>query len=200
MCKGMHVRSKEIRGSRFFFISRSFFFIIFVFAISNVYAETRNKNIMPSTGSEETIEATPLKHSSDKASERYSFKKDKNPLEKTVQITEDSPQSFQALFLKTVKGLGLCLGVLLIFFYFYKKRFPESVQSFSKRRLKILERLPVSAKSHVILLELDGKPLLCGITHESITFFERRAFSVDTLDVNELHAAAFSGEDEGGRV
>ena len=61
-----------------------------------------------------------------------------------------------------LKGLGLCLGVFLIGVYFYK-RLGLKAAAGGRRRLRIVERMPLQGRVSLLLVELDGEETLLAV-------------------------------------
>lgn len=70
---------------------------------------------------------------------------------------------------KALQGLGLCLGIFFVGLFFLKRYGFIQRQTHSKR-LKVLERLPISAKASVVLVDCDGKKMLLGVGSEKVSF------------------------------
>lgn len=66
------------------------------------------------------------------------------------------------------KGLGVCLAVLLIGAWIVKKTGLAKPRTGSGR-IKILERCPLSTKSSIVLLEIEGKSILVAVGPEQVT-------------------------------
>jgi len=72
---------------------------------------------------------------------------------------------------KMVTALGLVLGTLLIGLHIHRKVTGKSTPLRS-RRLKLIERLPVSGKTALVLVELDGRPLVLSVGGDRVTALE----------------------------
>jgi len=72
----------------------------------------------------------------------------------------------QSSALRMVGGLFLCLGLLGAGVHVYKKYvLPRSLSS--QRRMQVVERLQISAKSALVLVKLDGKEFVMTTGSES---------------------------------
>lgn len=70
--------------------------------------------------------------------------------------------------LKMVKGLGLCVGGLLIALHFYRKKYPRSTASVG-RQLRIIERLPINAKTSLVMAEIAGKRVVMAVGADRVS-------------------------------
>jgi flagellar biosynthetic protein FliO len=68
-----------------------------------------------------------------------------------------------------LQGLFLCLGILLIGTYLVKRFKSVSVEG-TKRRMQVLEKLAISPKTSLVLVEVDGKKLVLGVGAEKVSF------------------------------
>lgn len=78
----------------------------------------------------------------------------------------------EATGLKVIQALGLCIGVLLIGAWFFRRFWGSGVQ-YAGRRLKIREKLSVSPRTSLVLVEMDGRPLVLALGSEKVTFCEQ---------------------------
>lgn len=83
---------------------------------------------------------------------------------------EDQP-SMAGLVFKIVQALGICLGMLMVGVYAFKRYAPGIAQSAS-RRLKVKERLALTSKTSLLLVELDGRSVLITVGTERVAFSE----------------------------
>ena len=78
-------------------------------------------------------------------------------------------------------GFLFCLGLFGAGIHFYKRYFMQA-GSRTERRLKIVERLPVSTKNSLLLVELDGREFLLATGPDSpkmLVSNSKRDFSFD---------------------
>lgn len=76
------------------------------------------------------------------------------------------PFNAQSSVLRMVGGLFLCLGFLGLGVHLYKRYvLPRTLSD--KKRMQVVERLPISPKSTLLLVTLDGKEFLLSTGSES---------------------------------
>lgn len=73
--------------------------------------------------------------------------------------------------LRMFEGLCLIVGGLLIVSYLLKRFAPRRVCG-TGRRMKIIERMPVSAKSALLLLEVDSRKFMVAVGPDKVNFAE----------------------------
>ncbi len=99
-------------------------------------------------------------------------------------IATSEPFDMTGSMVRMLGGFLFCLGLFGAGIHVYKRYFMQSCGKV-ERRLKILERLPVSAKNSLILLELDGRELLLATGPDSpkmlISFSKSEVSFDDTL-------------------
>lgn len=71
-----------------------------------------------------------------------------------------------------VKGLALCVAILLIGAHLYRRSTGQAGAQGPSRQLKILERLPLGPRSALLLLEVRGEPVLVGLTADGMRFHQ----------------------------
>lgn len=74
--------------------------------------------------------------------------------------------------LKVIQALALCIGVLLIGAWFFRRFWGSGVQ-YAGRRLKIREKLSISPRTSLVLVEMDGRPLVLALGSEKVTFCDQ---------------------------
>ena len=67
-----------------------------------------------------------------------------------------------------LQGLGLSLGVFFIAVYFLK-RYKMPGQGTARRKLRVIERLPISSKTAVMLVEVGGQEIFLTVGSEHVT-------------------------------
>ena len=72
---------------------------------------------------------------------------------------------------RMLKGLGFCVGVLLIGLGVVK-RFKRTPVRRRGERLLIIERIPLTPKSYLALVRVKGREILVGVGAEHIAFSE----------------------------
>ncbi len=72
---------------------------------------------------------------------------------------------------KMAKGLGLCLATfcLVIFALKRHRRFSGVTGT---QRMRLIERMPLSSKNSLALVEVDGRSLLVSVSAESVTYLK----------------------------
>ncbi len=71
-------------------------------------------------------------------------------------------------FLKMLEALGLVAGVFLIAMHFYKK-YAAKAEVKSGKKIRIIERTSITAKSALIMAEVEGRRILIGVGPDPIT-------------------------------
>lgn len=66
-------------------------------------------------------------------------------------------------------GLALCCGVFFVMLYVLK-RCDRARVGFGSRSMKVVERLPLSSKTALLIVEVEGRKQLLGLGTENITF------------------------------
>ena len=66
------------------------------------------------------------------------------------------------------KGLLLVLGVFFIGVYFFK-RFNGVTATGQKRRMRVLERIPISSKAALVLVEVGGQEVLVSVGSDRVS-------------------------------
>jgi len=97
------------------------------------------------------------------------------------ELGTSSSADEQSPFLRLGQGLAICLGVFFIGIYGYKKLYPGRVVG-GKSRMKVIERLSLSSRSAVILVEVDGAEIVLGVGSEPPTILSKRSKS-DEFDL-----------------
>lgn len=65
-------------------------------------------------------------------------------------------------------GLLICLGVFCCGIYLAKRR--GLIKHTGERRVSILERIPLTARTSLVLLEKDGKEILLSVGSEQVSY------------------------------
>lgn len=79
---------------------------------------------------------------------------------------DSAPQAPSVL--RMLEALGLCVGFFLVGAHFLK-RINGKHGIGSSKRMRILERLPVSPKTTMVLAQVDGKTILLSVGAERVT-------------------------------
>ncbi|MBX7144172.1 MAG: flagellar biosynthetic protein FliO [Oligoflexia bacterium] len=69
---------------------------------------------------------------------------------------------------KMVKGLGLCIGALLIALHLYRRKHPSSAAAVG-RQLRIIERLPINTKTSLVMAEIAGKRVVLAVGADRVS-------------------------------
>ena len=97
--------------------------------------------------------------------------------------------------LKLVKGLGLCIGVFLIGAALYQRMRGRGLPG-NGGRMQVLERLPLTAKTALMLVECDGRKLLVAVGPDRVAFQGQP--QADGLEGFELECGAEARQAEAG--
>lgn len=92
------------------------------------------------------------------------------------------PIDLSTSILSMVKGLAICISLLLVVVWVLKKIKSPMITG-QGRKLKIIERLPVSAKSSILLVEVNKKKMLIGVGSDPVSLISDFVDS-DVLDVS----------------
>ena len=106
------------------------------------------------------------------------------------QIAPLPPIDFSSSLLSMLKGLAICIALLLLVVWVLKK-LKSPIVTGHGRSLKIIERLPVSAKSSILLIEVNNKRVLIGVGSEPVSLIS------DFVDSESLGIA--TDEPNGGK-
>lgn len=99
---------------------------------------------------------------------------------------EESPASTGGMVLRMVEGLLLC-GVLLSGFVYVMKRKGYVNAAPTSRQLRVIEKLQISGKSTLILVEREGKKLLLAVGSDRVSLVDSEdESSFIRLDQKEL--------------
>lgn len=95
--------------------------------------------------------------------------------------------------LRMVGGLFLCFGVFGGAIHVYKKYvMPRAISD--KRRLQVVERLPLSPKSSLLLVKVDGKELLVSTGAEAARLIPLPRSNEDVFEETLVNAVGVVGE------
>jgi len=75
---------------------------------------------------------------------------------------------------KVVQALGICLACLFILLHLYKK-LTGTTASGQRGRVKVIERVPLVGKNVLVLLEVDGKALVCAVGPDRVTLLHEQS-------------------------
>jgi flagellar biogenesis protein FliO len=111
----------------------------------------------------------------------------------SVGIATSEPFDMTGSMIRMLGGFLFCLGLFGAGIHFYKRYFMQSGGKI-ERRLKILERLPISTKNALLLVELDGRELLLATGPDSPKLLAAHSKRELSFDDTLLDAAAIGDE------
>ena len=88
---------------------------------------------------------------------------------------------------KMIQGLAVCGFVLCVGVWGYK-RYILKAPAVASRKMKIIERMPLSPRSTLVLIEVEGKKKLVAMGSDPVSFHdlaESESFSFDSLEHNK---------------
>jgi flagellar protein FliO/FliZ len=71
---------------------------------------------------------------------------------------------------RALSSLALILGMMLAVYYWLRRR--GGVPGASTRRMKVIERMPIDARRSLMLVRVDDRDVLIGLSHEQITLLQ----------------------------
>jgi len=83
------------------------------------------------------------------------------------------------------KALVLCIGVFCIVIYFLK-RMNKGVIGGANKRIQVLEKVQIASKTSLVLVELDGKPLLFSLGNDRVSVLNPESKSSVYSSTEEL--------------
>lgn len=95
--------------------------------------------------------------------------------------------------LRMIGGLFLCLGCLGAGLHMYKRFVIPRAKS-SGRRLQVVERLPLSSKSALLLVKLDGKEFMLSTGPEAARLISPPRTTEELFDESLINACDDVGE------
>lgn len=96
----------------------------------------------------------------------------KNEFQVNKVTTEEAPSS---KLMRLVQGLGICLSIFFVGIYLYKRYVMPVHNSSGIKQLKVLERLAVTPKTQLVLVQLGAETRLLSVGTEQVT-------ALDSLD------------------
>lgn len=91
-----------------------------------------------------------------------------NPQALSTTVAPIPPLDFSASLFSMVKGLAICVALLLTVVWLLKK-FKAPLVTGQGRAMRIVERLPVTTKSSLLLVEVNSKKVLIGVGSDPIS-------------------------------
>jgi flagellar biosynthetic protein FliO len=120
----------------------------------------------------------------------------KQDLNKLDNLTSLPPVDLGASVLAMFKGLAICILILMLGVWLLKK-FKSPLISPSIRKLKVIDRLPLTARSSLVLVQVNQKQVLVGVSADRINLISDFVES-DSVDLNTKETSAGSGGDRTG--
>lgn len=105
-------------------------------------------------------------------------------------------QEGESVATRLVQGLGFSLGLFFIGCYCLK-RWGGNHLNRHERKLKIVERLSLSPKHSLILVECGGRSILCGLSPNGVSLVKEIEPSFDSTLMNQSHEVPQIDEEEG---
>jgi flagellar biogenesis protein FliO len=114
---------------------------------------------------------------------------------KAAPLAASTDDQFEARnsVLRMIGGLFLCLGCLGGGLHLYK-RFVIPRAKGDGRRLQVVERLPLSSKSSLLLVKLDGKEFMLSTGPEAARLISPPRTTEDLFDESLINACDDVGE------
>lgn len=72
--------------------------------------------------------------------------------------------------IRALGSLVLILGMMGVAYYWLRRR--GGVPGASTRRMKIIERMPIDARRSLLMVRVDNRDVLLGLSHEQITLLQ----------------------------
>ncbi len=102
-----------------------------------------------------------------------------------VSAFADSQSEFSIV--RLFQGFGLCVAIFLIGIHLYKKYILKDDFK-TERSLRVLEKIPLSGKSHLCLVQYNDKKLLMAVGSENVSFYHDSDILNSLGDFNEESA------------
>lgn len=94
--------------------------------------------------------------------------------------------------LNLMEGLGYCLAVFFLGIYLYK-RFVLRQSGPIKRHMQIVERLQLTTKSSLVLVEIEGRKVVLSVGSERTSFLPDALIEGDAL-IHSQEEASLSNQ------
>jgi len=82
-------------------------------------------------------------------------------------------QNAGSTFLTMAQGLAVCLAVLAGGVYAYRRIHPQAAIT-TKRRMRVRERLPLTSKAQLLLVEIDGREVVVAVGSDHVSIHDAR--------------------------
>ncbi len=90
-----------------------------------------------------------------------------------LQINPDvvapTEMSFGWLLVKTLLALGLILGLAVVFIKYLMPKMAFTLKQSANQKIKITERLPLDARRSLLIVEVEGKRSLIGLSENGFS-------------------------------
>jgi flagellar biogenesis protein FliO len=115
------------------------------------------------------------------AAERAALKGESGSEGSTAGWSSTGDISVGGTALKMFTALGVTIGALLIGLHLYR-RFTGTPAPARARRLRVVERLPISGKTAIVLVEFDGRPMILSVGGETVVALEPQVSELSDVD------------------
>ncbi|MDC0358692.1 flagellar biosynthetic protein FliO [Oligoflexia bacterium] len=85
--------------------------------------------------------------------------------------SDTSQPQFKGSGFRMLQGLAICVGVFLVGVYFIK-RFGKQKNYYPDKHLNILERMPLTQKTALLLVEVNGENVLLSVGSDRVNFLK----------------------------
>ncbi len=115
------------------------------------------------------------------AAERAALKDEGSPETAAEGWSSTTEVSVGGTAVKMFTGLGVTIGALLIGLHLYR-RFSGAQAPARSRRLRVMERLPISGKTALVLVEFDGRPMILSVGSDRVTTVEPQVSELSDVE------------------
>ena len=98
-------------------------------------------------------------------------------------IPEESPLSSNGV--RMIAGLALCVGVFLIGAWLVR-RASGKIKPMNTRSMRVVERMPVTSKTALMLIEVDGRRVMLAAGPDKVSFYAPESGLADTYNSDAL--------------
>lgn len=90
-----------------------------------------------------------------------------------------------------VQGLGFCIGIFLVGVWAYKKVVLKGgVAPGQARKIKVIERYPLSPRSGLVLVNIDSKQILIATNGDGVSMLQISDPVIDLQEIEKEYAKA----------
>jgi len=115
------------------------------------------------------------------AAERAAGRADGSTEERSSGWSTTDEVSVGGTAFKMFSALGLTVGALLIGLHLYR-RFSGAPTPTRARRMRVVERLPIGAKTALVLVEFDGRPMILSVGADRVTTVEPQVSEISDVE------------------